>query len=137
MSSELASRSTSGRRAVLLFAVKAVHSAAFFVVQSAIVFLLYKGIRKQTDRAAAVAAAIAVGESAIYAGNGFRCPLRALAENLGEESGEVTDIFLPKWLADNVANIYTPMIVAALYLHTQNYRRRRARRAAAVVMPGP
>ncbi len=60
MRSERAGRSTSGRRAVLLFAVKAVHSAAFFVVQSAIVFLLYKGIRKQTDRAADFAAGVAI-----------------------------------------------------------------------------
>jgi hypothetical protein len=97
------------------------------VIQTAIMFLLYKGLRKQTDREAAIAAGIAVGESAIYAGNGFRCPLRTLAENFGDESGQVTDIFLPKWLADNVANIYTPMLVAALYLHARNYAKARKR----------
>jgi hypothetical protein len=111
---------TNKQRAYAVFAIKAFHSLAFFVIQSSIIYLLFKGLRHQSDQAAAVAAAIAVGESAIYAGNGFRCPLTALAEDLGDSHGQVTDIFLPKWLADNIARIYTPMLVVAIYLHGRN-----------------
>jgi hypothetical protein len=103
-----------------IFAIKLVHSLAFGVIQTAIVYLLYKGLRRQTDRNAAVAASIAIGESAIYAGNGFRCPLTDLAERLGSEHGAVTDIFLPRWLASNVARIYTPLLVLAIALHSRN-----------------
>ena len=110
-------------RGAAIFAIKAFHSLAFAVIQTCIVFLLYKGVRRQSDRAAAVAAAVAVGESAIYAGNGFRCPLTGLAERLGSDHGAVTDIFLPKWLAANVARIYTPLLVVALALHARNLRR--------------
>ena len=95
-------------RPVALFAVKAFHSFAFLTIQSAIVYLLYKGIRKETDRRVRIAAAIATAETLIYAGNGFRCPLTTLAEDLGAAKGSVTDIFLPSWLASNVARIYTP-----------------------------
>ena len=103
-----------------IFAIKLVHSLAFGVIQTAIVYLLYKGLRRQTDRNAAIAASIAIGESAVYAGNGFRCPLTDLAERLGSEHGAVTDIFLPKWLAANVARIYTPLLVLAIALHLRN-----------------
>jgi hypothetical protein len=106
-----------------IFAIKVVHSVAFGVIQTAIVYLLYKGVRRQTDRNAAIAASIAIGESAIYAGNGFRCPLTDLAERLGSEHGAVTDIFLPRWLAANVARIYTPLLVLAIALHIRNLRK--------------
>jgi hypothetical protein len=106
-----------------LIGVKAVHSAAFLLIQSCIIYLLYSGIRGQSDRKAAAAAGVALAESAIYAGNGFRCPLTGLAEQLGSEHGQVTDIFLPRWLANNIANIYTPMLLVGLYFHARNLRR--------------
>jgi hypothetical protein len=103
-----------------LFGVKAFHSFAFFVIQSAILYFLFKGARQESDRRAAIAAAIAIGESAVYAGNGFRCPLTSLAEDLGDEHGQVTDIFLPQWLASNIARIYVPLLLLAIALHARN-----------------
>ena len=117
------------RRRVLLIGIKAFHSLAFAVIQSAILFLLYKGFRGESDRPAAVAAGIAIGECAVYAGNGFRCPLTDLAENLGAEHGAVTDIFLPDWLAANIARIYTPLLAVALFLHARNLTARDERAA--------
>ena len=114
---------TGGRRAVLLFVVKAVHSIAFFIIQSAIVYLLYKGVRRESDVRAGVAAAIAASESVIYAANGFRCPLTGVAERLGAERGSITDIFLPMWLASNVARIYVPLFALGLGLHARNILR--------------
>ena len=116
---------TAAARAAALFAVKAFHSLAFGVIQTAIVYLIYKGVRRETDRRVAVAVAIATGETLIYAGNGFRCPLTGLAERLGAERGSVTDIFLPNWLASNIANIYTPLLALGLLLHARNLRAQR------------
>src|SRR5690348_9596160 len=93
-----------------VIAIKTVHSIAFLIIQTCILYLVYKGLRRQSDRKAAVAAAVAIGESAIYTANGFRCPLTGLAESLGSQHGAVTDIFLPRWLAANVARIYTPLL---------------------------
>ena len=110
-----------------LFGVKAFHLVAFLCIQSCIFYLLYKGVRGQSDRKAAAAAAVALGESAVYVGNGFRCPLTGLAEDLGAEHGAVTDIFLPGWLARNIANIYTPLLVIALLLHARKLRQKQGR----------
>jgi hypothetical protein len=116
-------------RRPLYIGVKVVHSLAFLILQTAILYLVYKGLRRQTDARAATAALLVGGECAIYAGNGFRCPLTGLAEDLGAESGQVTDIFLPDWLARNIANIYAPLYVMALILHGLNLRRRSATEA--------
>ena len=110
----------------LYVGVKTVHSVAFIILQTAILYLVYKGLRRESDSKAAAAAVLVGGECAIYAGNGFRCPLTGLAEDLGAESGQVTDIFLPDWLARNIANIYAPLYVVALILHGRNLRRRSA-----------
>jgi hypothetical protein len=103
--------------------VKAVHSVAFFVIQTAIIYFVYKGARRESDQRAAAAFVIAATESAIYAGNGFRCPLTGLAEDLGAEHGAVTDIYLPRWLAANIANIYVPLLLLGMLLHAANLRR--------------
>jgi len=117
-----------GREAIV-FAIKAFHSFTFFVIQSCILYLVYSGARRRSDRRAAAAALIALGEAAIYAGNGFRCPLTGLALRYGAASGSVTDIFLPRWLAANIARIYTPLLALGVALHLRNLRR--ARGAAA------
>lgn len=51
-------------------------------------------------------------EGFILVGNGWRCPLRSLAEELGEPTGSVTDIFLPRWLADHIFEICTPLFLS-------------------------
>jgi hypothetical protein len=106
-----------------IFLVKAFHSFAFLTIQSSIVYLLYKGIRGEPDRKAAVAATIATAETLIYVGNGFKCPLTGLAERLGAEHGAVTDIFLPRWLAANIANIYGPIFAIGLVLNIRSFLR--------------
>ena len=113
-------RVPAGLRRPLYIDVKAVHSVAFFILQSAILYLAYRSVRGESDGKATAAAVLVGGECAIYAGNGFRCPLTGLAEDLGAEHGQVTDIFLPKWLADNIANIYAPLFAVALVIHGRN-----------------
>ena len=76
-------------------AIKVIHTLAWFSIESCMVYLLYAGFAKRSDRRAAVAAAVVGGESLIFAANGFRCPLTQLADSLGAGSGSVTDIYLP------------------------------------------
>jgi hypothetical protein len=111
------------KRAAIV-AVKAFHSLVFLVLQTLICYLLYKGVKGDSDRRAGLATVVISTECLVYAGNGFRCPLTAVAENLGAESGSVTDIFLPRWLASNIANIYAPLFALALLLHGRNVWRR-------------
>jgi hypothetical protein len=108
-----------------LVAVKAIHTAVWLTVESSMVFLLVAGLAKRADRSAALAAAIVVGESVVFAANGWRCPLTGVAESLGAEHGSVTDIYLPSWFARNLPAIHVPLIVLAVYLHSRNLRNRR------------
>ena len=105
-----------------LVAVKAIHTVAWFSIEACMLYLLYAGFARKTDRRAAIAAAVVGGETLIFAANGFRCPLTDVAESLGAESGSVTDIYLPGWLARNLPAIHVPLIVLAVYLHGRNLR---------------
>jgi hypothetical protein len=91
-----------------------------------VLYVLYTGLRGRTDRRAGIAGAIIAGETLVFAGNGFRCPLTELAGRLGAQSGSVTDIFLPKWLARNLPAIHAPLLVLTVYLHARNLRRSRS-----------
>lgn len=109
-----------------LVAVKAVHTLAWFSIEFCMMYLLYAGFAKRTDRRAAIAAAVVGGESLIFAANGFRCPLTDVAESLGAEDGAVTDIYLPRWLAHNLPAIHVPLILLAVFLHARNLRQNRS-----------
>jgi hypothetical protein len=92
-----------------LVAVKTIHTLAFFSIGSCLAYLLYSGVRKLSDRRAAIAAAVVTGEALIYAGNRMRCPLTGLAEKLGAERGSVSDIYLPQWIVARLAEITAPI----------------------------
>ena len=116
------------RRPVALAAIKAVHTLAWFSIESCVAYLLYTGLTKQSDRRAAVAGAVVAGETLIFAANGFRCPLTKLAIKFGAARGGVTDIFLPRWFAHNLPAIHVPLIVLAMGLHLRNLSLRPHRR---------
>jgi hypothetical protein len=106
-----------------LVAIKAVHSAAFLVVLSAILWLVATGIIGRRDRSVAVAAAFVVAEAAVFVANDGVCPLTPLAERHGANRGGVSDIFLPDVLARTTPIWSTALVALAAALHL----RRRAR----------
>ena len=61
-----------------LIAVKAFHTFVWFLIEASMVYVLVAGLRGRTDRRVAIASAIVVGETAVFAANGFRCPLTAI-----------------------------------------------------------
>jgi hypothetical protein len=82
--------------------------------------VLVRGVQGRSDRSVALAAGVVGAETIVFVGNGFRCPLTDLAEELGAGSGSVTDIYLPGWLARNLPAIHAPLIIAAAALHSRN-----------------
>lgn len=127
------------RYPVALRALKAVHTLVWISVESAMVYLLYSGIARRSDRRAAVAGAVVAGETLIFLGNGARCPLTDLAVPLGGTRVPVTDIYLPRWFAHNLPAIHAPLLLAAVLLHSRNLRHQREDRAtlrAAASHPG-
>ena len=84
------------------------------------IYVLFAGVARRSDRRAALAGAVVAGESLIFAANGLRCPLTDVAEQLGAERGSVTDIYLPRWLAHTPACAPRTALIAAGYLHARN-----------------
>lgn len=115
-------RLTSSRQNAI-FAVKLVHSLIFLSVAASIVHVCYAGLTNRASRWTAIALVAALTESLIFTVNRFNCPLRALAESLGAESGQVTDIFLPRWFADRIPYFFTPPLVVGVLALLWNHRR--------------
>jgi hypothetical protein len=88
------------------------------------VYLIVAGLRGRTDRRSGIAAGLVATESVVFLANGARCPLTTLAVRLGAESGSVTDIYLPRWLAHNLPVIHVPLVLLAICLHARNLRGR-------------
>jgi hypothetical protein len=112
---------------VAVVLVKAVHTAWFLVVSTSIVHIFVVGLSNRPSRWTAPALVATSLEVAVFLANAGRCPLTKLAENLGAQNGRVSDIFLPRWFADRIPQIYTPPLVigvAALILN--RWRRERA-----------
>jgi hypothetical protein len=113
------------RHSALLRAVKGIHTFLWFTIEACMLYVLYAGIRKRSDRKAGIAAAVVTAEILVFAGNGFHCPLTAVARELGDSSGSVTDIYLPRWFARNLPAIHVPLIVLAVFLHWRNISARK------------
>lgn len=111
---------TSHRR--LLTLVKSLHTLIWAVVEGAVLYLVVAGITKRSGKDVGVAAVIVAGESIVFLANGARCPLTHVAEDLGAESGSVTDIYLPRWLAKSLPVIHVPLIGLIVYLHRDRLR---------------
>ncbi len=116
---------TTRPRPAVIAAIKAVHTLAWLSIESCVVYVLYAGFAGRTDKRVGIAGAIVAGETLVFAGNGFRCPLTGLAERYGARSGSVTDIYLPRWFAHNMPAIHTPLLVLMTYVHARNLRRSR------------
>lgn len=108
-----------------LAVLKTVHTSIWLVVEAATAYLIVSGLRRRTDRKAAVAAVMVAAETIVFLGNGARCPLTTMATKLGADSGSVTDIYLPGWLARNLPAIHVPVVMLAVYLHTRNLRQQK------------
>ena len=74
-------------RRPLYIGVKVVHSIAFFILQTAILYLLYKALRGESDRRAAISGVLVGGECAVYAGNAFGARSRALRRRWVRRAG--------------------------------------------------
>jgi hypothetical protein len=110
-------------RTPALTVVKLVHTAIWLVVESAIAYLLYSGVRRRSGRGAAIAGGVVAAETLVFVGNGFRCPLTDLAESMGSAHGSVTDLYLPRRLARSLPAIHVPLLTLAVVLHWRAIRR--------------
>jgi hypothetical protein len=101
-------------RGIAIFAIKLMHSAIFLSVAACVLYVFYAGLTNRRSWLSNAALGAALGESLIFIAFRFRCPLRLVAEDLGAESGQVTDIFLPRWFADRIPYFFTPPLLVGV-----------------------
>ena len=113
----LARRTPESARSIVLAIIKSIHTAIFVGVAVQIAVVVWDGIRQRPGRRTAVALAVALGESAVYASNNQVCPLTPMAEALGAEDGSVTDIFLPDSLSRRIPLVGGAAVIFGLALN--------------------
>jgi hypothetical protein len=92
--------------------IKVTHLAVFIAVTVLLLGFLYEVVADRISYLAWGTIGIFLGEGIVLITNRWRCPLTAVAEELGSRHGQVTDILLPKSIADHVWTIYTWLFAA-------------------------
>jgi len=113
-------RSHQSRATLAITAIKACHTLIFLGLASCVLYIFYSGITGRISRLTKVSFVVVFCGIVIFVGNGARCPLTVLAENLGSAHGAVGDIFLPAWFAKRIPLISTTMLAisgAMLIVH--------------------
>ncbi len=102
----------------MLFAVKFAHTLVFLFMSACILYMLYCGLTGQLTLLLWLAIIATLLETAVYALNGFRCPLTALATRYGDTSGDdfIADIFLPKWFVPYIVPLCGVLVTVGLAL---------------------
>jgi len=96
--------------------VRALHTAIYLVMVAAIFVLLYSAIASYAGVWLWVSLALLAVESVVFVGNGFRCPLTALAVSYGAEKGYAFDTFLPESFTRHTFRFFGSLMVLGLVL---------------------
>jgi hypothetical protein len=108
-----------GRHRRRLTTIRAIHSAIFLVMLSAIAWLVATGITGRRDRSVVAAGVLVAIESGVFLANGGVCPLTPMAERYGAGRGGVSDIFLPDTLARTIPIWASALVVLGTVLHVR------------------
>jgi hypothetical protein len=93
-----------------------VHTAIYVVMAASTLLLVYAGVTGATGAWLWTALVLLAIESAVFAGNGFRCPLTALAVRYGAQKGYAFDTFLPERATRYTFRVFGTLMVVGLVL---------------------
>lgn len=94
--------------------IKSVHTVVFVLLSGLLGIFLFEVIANRVSLFTWTAVTLFLAEGVILVANHGRCPLTTYAEKLGSTHGQITDIFLPKWFADQVFKVYTGLFIGGL-----------------------
>lgn len=101
---------------ITIFQIKLVHTVVFWILSLCVLYALFSGVAGRITTWTWVAVGLLFLESFVLMISGWTCPLTILAERQGAARGSVTDLFLPKWLADRIFPICGTAYGVALVL---------------------
>lgn len=96
--------------------IRLVHSVIFFLLLLCLGYAIYSAVTGEITVWTWAVLAIIFLEGLVLVYFDWNCPLTVWAENQGADNGSVADIFLPKFLADNLFWISGIAYVIALLL---------------------
>lgn len=109
-------QSSAMNRAQTLALVRFVHTAIYVVMAVSVFVLLYAGITGASGWWLWTALTLLAVESAVFLGNGLKCPLTALAVRSGAEKGYAFDTFLPERATRYTFRFFGTLMVIGLTL---------------------
>ena len=96
--------------------VRAVHTAIYLVMASASLVVLYAGIAGMRGPWVWAAAGLVGVESLVFAANGLKCPLTAIAVKYGAGNDGLFDTFLPERITRHTFKVFGPIILVGFLL---------------------
>lgn len=92
----MAAQNLAANHARRLAIVRTAHTAIYIVMAASTFVLVFAGITGHAGWWLWLSLGLLAVESAVFAGNGFKCPLTSLAASYGATTGHVFDTFLPE-----------------------------------------
>jgi len=96
--------------------VRAVHTAIYLVMASAVFVVLYGGVTGAHGPWLWAAAGLAALESLVFAGSGMKCPLTAVALKYGAGRDGLFDTFLPERITRHTLQVFGPLMALGFAL---------------------
>jgi len=96
--------------------VRGIHTVIYIVMATSTFVLVYAGLTGSRGWWLWVALALLGTETVVFAGNGMRCPLTALAVSYGAEKGYAFDTFLPERVTRHTFRFFGSLMLFGLVL---------------------
>lgn len=96
--------------------VRAIHTAIYLVMSAATFLLVYAGVTGRDGVWLWIALGLLIIETVVFVGNGFACPLSAVARRYGATTGYAFDTFLPERVTRHTFNFFGTLMVVGLVL---------------------
>ena len=104
-----------------MFWVKFVHMVIFLLLSSCLGYLFYSGITETYNWVLFLAVGVLLLEGVVLLVNRGQCPLTLLAKTYGDETGRITDMFLPAWFVPHLFRVGITLFVSGVVLLVVNY----------------
>lgn len=102
--------------------VRGVHTAIYMAMAASTLTALYAGVSGARGAWLWTALGLLSIEIVVFVGNGFRCPLTAVAIRYGAKIGGPYDTFLPERFTRYTFLIFGPLITLSLLLLIARWR---------------
>jgi len=101
---------------IKLILIKSFHTAIWFVMASAVFYIIYAGMVNEINRLVWFCIGLIFLEGVILFAFKWKCPLTLMAQKYADDTRTGFDIYLPAWLAKNNKIIFTILFLIGLFL---------------------